>query len=40
VYTEAKGAFTGAVAVGMLKSSGVQYCLAGHRLVLMVLLDM
>jgi len=30
VYTEEKGAFTGAVSMGMLKSSGVQYCLAGH----------
>ena len=29
-YTEAKGAFTGAVSMGMLKSSGVTHCLAGH----------
>lgn len=30
LYTEAKGAFTGAVSVGMLKSAGCQYVLAGH----------
>jgi len=30
VYIEEKGAFTGAVSMGMLKSSGVTHCLAGH----------
>jgi len=30
LYTEAKGAFTGAVSVSMLKSAGCQYVLAGH----------
>ena len=31
LYTEEKGAFTGAVSPGMLKSiEGVEYCLAGH----------
>lgn len=30
VYPAAKGAFTGAVAPGMLSSLGVSYVLAGH----------
>jgi len=30
LFIEPKGAFTGAVSAGMLKSSGVTYCLAGH----------
>eukprot|EP00281_Chroomonas_sp_CCMP1168_P018531 CAMPEP_0206236212 /NCGR_PEP_ID=MMETSP0047_2-20121206/13585_1 /ASSEMBLY_ACC=CAM_ASM_000192 /TAXON_ID=195065 /ORGANISM="Chroomonas mesostigmatica_cf, Strain CCMP1168" /LENGTH=300 /DNA_ID=CAMNT_0053660513 /DNA_START=40 /DNA_END=942 /DNA_ORIENTATION=- len=30
VFTEDKGAFTGGVAVGMLKSVGVEYVLCGH----------
>ena len=30
LFTEAKGAFTGAVSASMLKSSGCEYVLAGH----------